>query len=147
MTTQDSLMYRIGTGTFIGLLLGLVGFLLVPYCIDNPPLLFRSAILLWYPTLGALIGLFGVFAYHPILNFPMPWWFRGAIMGGWMNFILALVTDQQLAMMVIITMREYSAYTTPFWFVLEGGLVGIAIDYIATRFFGEGWADITDRQI
>jgi hypothetical protein len=37
---------------------------------------------------GAIIGVFGVITYHPLLRLSMPWWFRAPLTGAWMNFVL-----------------------------------------------------------
>jgi hypothetical protein len=34
--------------------------------------------LLWYTTLGAIIG---VFTWHPVLKLPLPWWIRAQALG------------------------------------------------------------------
>lgn len=139
MATPKSLMYRIGIGKAIGFLIGIIGFICLPYFIVDASLMLRLAILFWYPTIGAVIGVFGVFTRHPMFNLPMPWWFRGALLGGWMNFVLTLFAYEQISVIVIAVMGEYSAYTSPFLMVIEGAIIGMLIDFIATRYFGEGW--------
>ena len=49
--------------------------------------LLRWGILLWYTTLGAIIGVFGVYTWNPVLKLPMPWWFLAPLLGAWMNFV------------------------------------------------------------
>jgi hypothetical protein len=141
MKTDKSLMYRVGAGKAMGLVIGAIGFFVLPMLVDEPSLLLRTGIFLWYPTLGAIIGMFGVFAYHPILNFPMPWWLRGALLGGWMNFLLTLFAYEQICTFVIAVFGEYAEYISPFVMVIEGALIGLLMDYFLTRWFGEGWAD------
>lgn len=51
---------------------------------------FRWALLLWYTTMGVIIGVYGFFTYHPILKSPFPWWFRASLIGAWMNLVLSL---------------------------------------------------------
>lgn len=141
MSPQRSFAYRVGAGKAIGFAFGILGFVLLPYFISEPSLLLRTAILLWYPTVGAVVGMFGAFAYHPVLNFPMPWWFRGALTGAWMNFVVTLFSYEQICTAVNLVMGEYGMYVSPFWMVLEGALIGMLMDYLLTRWFGEGWAD------
>ena len=141
MTAQKALIYRVGAGKALGLIVGLVGFFALPLFVENPSLMLRVGILLWYPTLGAIIGMFGIFAYHPVLEFPLPWWLRGAICGAWMNFVLTLFAYQQICMVTMAVFGEYSAYLSPYLMVMEGAVIGMIMDYLLTRWFGEGWAD------
>lgn len=76
MFGNSSLVTRIAIGKGVGLAFGLLGFLLFPIFVPEVGWLPRIGILLWYTTLGAIIGAFGVFTFHPVLKFPLPWWFR-----------------------------------------------------------------------
>ena len=141
INTEKSLMYRVGAGKALGLMIGLAGFFVLPLLVHDTSLLLRSGVLLWYPTMGAIVGIFGAFAYHPVFNFPMPWWLRGALIGGWMNFVLTLFAYDQIATLSMAVFGEYSLFTSPFLMVIEGALMGLSIDYLVTRWFGEGWVD------
>ncbi len=88
MFGNPSLVTRIGSGKGIGLAFGLLGLILYPYYLPDVGWLPRIGILLWYTTLGAIVGVFGVFTFHTVLKFPMPWWFRAPFLGAWMNFVL-----------------------------------------------------------
>lgn len=138
MFENPSLVTRIGIGKGIGLLIGLTGFVLLPYFWPEADWMIRWGVLLWYTTLGAIIGVFGVFTHHPVLNLPMPWWFRATIIGAWMNFVLTFFAYEAMATMLVSTFGPDSAMTSPYWFVLEGAIVGFVIGYFATKFGGEG---------
>lgn len=144
MISQRNLTYRIGAGKGIGLLIGLMAFISVPYFLSDVPNSFRWAVLLWYPTLGAMVGVFGIYSSHPVLSFKLPWWVRGALIGAWMNFLLTLFMLNEMSAMVAAVMGEYSRYASPYFMVLEGALVGLLIDYILTRVFGDGWVAAAD---
>lgn len=144
MPPQKALIYRVGAGKALGLVFGLIAFFLIPHFINDASLIFRSAVLLWYPTLGAIVGMFGMFSYNPVFNFPMPWWLRGAIVGAWMNFVLTLFAYEQICTMIVVMMGEYSVYVSPFVMVIEGALIGAFMDFFLTRWFGEGWSDKVD---
>jgi hypothetical protein len=88
MFELSSLITRIAIGKGIGFIVGLTGFICLPYFLPEASLLTRWGILLWYPTVGAVIGVFGVFTVHPILKLPLPWWCRAPLIGAWMNFVL-----------------------------------------------------------
>lgn len=138
MFGKPSLVTRIAIGKAIGLAVGLVGFFTLPVFMPEAGWLLRWGILLWYTTLGGLIGLFGVFAWHPVLKAPLPWWFRGAFLGGWMNFVLTFFAYDVMQAALAAMFGADGFMQSPFWFVLEGVVVGFVIDYFATRFGGEG---------
>ena len=140
MLENPSLVTRIAIGKAIGFLFGLFGFIFLPYFFPDASSLLRWGILLWYTTLGAIIGVFGVFTYNPILKLPFPWWFRSTIVGAWMNFVLSFFAYDAMQTMMISLFGEHGILTSPFWFAAEGAIVGLVIGYFATRFGGEGKA-------
>ena len=142
MFGKPSLMTRIAVGKMIGFLFGLAGFILLPYFVPDSGWMVRWGILLWYTTLGALIGVFGVFTWHPILKLPMPWWFRAPFLGAWMNFVLTLFAYELMERMLVSLFGEQGLFSSPFWFVLEGAFIGLVIGFFATRFGGEGSATL-----
>ena len=144
MFKNQSLITRIAIGKAIGFLFGLVGFISLPYFLPDASSLFRWGILLWYTTLGAVIGMFGVFTYHPILKLPFPWWFRATVVGAWMNFVLTFFAFDTMQAMMFRVFGENGMVTSPFWFTAEGAIIGLIIGYFATRFGGEG-KGIIDR--
>ena len=138
MFEKPSLITRIAIGKGVGFVVGLVGFLSLPYFAPEADWLIRWGILLWYTTLGAIIGVFGVFTWHPILKLPMPWWVRAPFLGAWMNFVLTFFAYDTMKDMLVAMFGADGVLTSPFWFTLEGALVGLLIGYLATRFGGEG---------
>lgn len=138
MFEKPSLMARIAIGKLIGLLFGLAGFILLPYFLPEASWLFRWGILLWYITVGAIIGVFGVFTYHPVLKLPFPWWFRAPLLGAWMNFVLTFFAYDAMQAMLLSMFGENGVLKSPFWFTAEGAIVGFIIGYFATRLGGEG---------
>ena len=129
---------RIAVGKTVGFVFGLAGFILLPYFLPDAGWLLRWGILFWYTTVGAFIGVFGVVTYHPVLRLPMPWWFRSSLIGAWMNFVLAFFAYQDMAAMMVALFGEGGALASPFWFTVEGAIIGLIIGYFATRFGGEG---------
>ena len=135
---KPSLITRIVVGKGIGALVGLAGFLLLPVLWpEGDLLLLRWGILLWYTTMGAVIGAFGVLNYHPVLQLPLPWWVRAPLVGGWMNFVLVFFTYDLMAAAI---QGMLGMALSPFWFVAEGAIVGAVIGWLATKFGGEGKA-------
>jgi hypothetical protein len=138
MFEKPSLVTRIAIGKGVGFAVGLAGFLLLPVFVPEAGWLIRWGVLLWYTTLGAIIGVFGVFDRHPILKLPMPWWVRAPFLGAWMNFVLTFFAYDTMKDMLVAMFGAEGVLTSPFWFTLEGALVGLLIGYLATRFGGEG---------
>ncbi|MEN8722970.1 MAG: hypothetical protein ABF335_08785 [Alphaproteobacteria bacterium] len=142
MFNNPSLMTRIAVGKSIGFLIGLLGFIAAPYFMPDVDPMLRWGLLFWYTTVGAVIGLFGVFTYHPLLQFPLPWWFRSALMGGWMNFVLVFFAHEKITAMLVAVLGEGSAFTSPFMIVPEGVVIGLLIGFCATKIGGEGKATV-----
>ena len=142
--TKPSLTLRIGIGKLLGLLFGLAGFVFLPVLVPDADMMLRWGVLLWYATLGAIIGVFGVYTSHPVLRMPLPWWVRAPFIGAWMNFVLTLfVYDEFHAMMSTMFGGISGSLTSPFWFVVEGALVGLVIGWFATRYGGEGLESVS----
>jgi hypothetical protein len=138
MFDKPSLVTRIVIGKGVGFLFGLAGFVLLPDFLPEAGWQLRWGILLWYTTLGAIIGVFGVFTYHPVLKLPFPWWFRAPLTGAWMNFVLTFFAYDSMKAMMMNLFGEGDAFRSPFWFTAEGAMVGLVIGYFATRYGGEG---------
>jgi hypothetical protein len=138
MFDNPSLITRIAIGEGIGFVIGLAGLIALPFFWPEASWLLRWEILFWYVTVGAIIGVFGVMTWHPIVKLPMPWWLRSTIIGAWMNFVLTLFAYDDIKNVMAHTFGSDGVLSSPFWMVLEGAVVGIIIGYFATRFGGEG---------
>ena len=138
MFGKPSQVTRIAIGKSMGLAFGLIGFLMLPYVLPEADPMMRWGFLLWYTTLGAIIAIFGIFTSHPVLQLPLPWWFRAPFIGGWMNFVLTLLMYEDLRDFSLSLFGPGSLFTSPFWFVAEGAVVGLVIGYACTRVGGEG---------
>ena len=92
----------------------------------------------WMITLGLMVALMGVVTWHPVLGIPLPWWFRAPLVGAWMNFVLVFLIYDQLQISLINLMGPDSFFLSPFWYVVDGAIIGLIIGFVATRFGGEG---------
>ena len=135
MFGNPSLITRIAIGKSIGFLFGLAGFVLIPYFLPEADWHLRWGLLLWYTTVGAIIGVFGVFTYHPLLKLPFRWWFRAPLMGAWMNFVLTFFAYDAMDAMLVSIIGGGNIFIL---FPAEGAIIGLIIGYFATRFGGEG---------
>ncbi|MGI9219697.1 MAG: hypothetical protein ACR2QS_01515 [Woeseiaceae bacterium] len=138
MFGNPSLMTRIAVGKTIGLIVGLIAFFSLPHFLPEADSMLRWGLLLWYITFGAIIGVFGVFTYHPVLKMPMPWYINAPFMGGWLNFVLVFFAHDDMTAMMLRIFGENGALSSPFWFAAEGAIIGLIIGYFANRFGGEG---------
>jgi len=143
MLKRNSLFTSVAVGKAVGFVIGLAGFVCLSFFAKETSLILRFGVLFWYTTLGAIIGVFGVFTWHPILRLPLPWWFRSFILGTWMNFVLMLFTYDQFKVLAASVFGETSIFVMPYWMLLEGAVSGLLIGCFATKFGGEG-RDIVD---
>ncbi|MFA5917854.1 MAG: hypothetical protein WC850_06500 [Candidatus Gracilibacteria bacterium] len=135
MKIKSKITQRVGLGKGIGLIFGGFAFFIIPMILNNTSLFLRFGVWLWYITLGALIGIFGVMDNYPYLKLKIPFWFRGIMLGGWMNFVISLIAYNELKTMMVGTAVDgYS----PFCIVIGGMIFGLLTDYIATKYIGEG---------
>lgn len=135
---KPSLVTRIAVGKAVGMAVGLLGLVFLTYFAPDAGWLLRIGIVLWYTTVGAIIGLMGVFDRHPVFRLPLPWWFRAPLVGGWMNFVLTFFAFDTMRDLLVAFFGTESMLTSPWWFTLEGAVVGLVIGYAATRLGGEG---------
>ena len=129
---------RIAVGKAMGFVIGIVGFVFLTVYLPESGTMMRWGILLWYATLGGVIGLVGVFTRHPVLMLPMPWWVRAPAVGAWMNFVLTFFAHREMSAVMTAMFGVDGTLSSPFWFVAEGAIVGALIGFFATRFGGEG---------
>lgn len=142
MFGNPSLITRIAVGKTVGLIFGLLGFFFLPSFLPEASDLLRWGVLLWYITLGAIVGIFGVLTYHPVVKLPLPWWLRDPLIAAWMNFVLTFFAYDNMQSIMIAVFGQGGLLQSPFWFALEGGLIGLVIGFLAKRFGGEGAATV-----
>ncbi|WP_339861953.1 hypothetical protein [Paremcibacter congregatus] len=137
MLDHPSLLTRFMIGTGIGFLLGVVGFFWMPYVMPAADMMVQFGVLFWYTTLGFVIALVGVFNWKAVVKFSVPWWLRAPVTGAWLNFVLTLLTYNTMQNLLMSTYALGDTFTSPFWFVVEGAVVGLIIGFFATRYGGE----------
>lgn len=121
----------------VGLLIGVLGFALMPLFMPDADPMLRWGVLLWYPTLGAVIVAADTLYLAGASPVPLPWWLRAALVGAWLNLVATLFAYGQLEAFLAAVFGPGSAVASPFWFVAEGALVGAAIGYMVRRFGSE----------
>src|SRR5680860_1694955 len=142
---KPSLTLRITITKSIGALVGLTGVIVIPLYYPAANWQFLLGILFWYTMLGAFIGLAGAFNWHKIVNMPLAWWFRGPVYGAFWNLLLVLLMPEKLS--EIIQMVDIVNLASPWWFLVEGAIIGFIMDWAATRFAGEGRECVEQRPV
>ena len=135
---NDRFLKRMVVSKGLGLFFGLLGFFFIMRVLGPESTShLQWGILLWYATFGAIIGISGIFDRHPYFGFPMPFYFRGAFLGAWLNFVLAVFLLDEMSEIMIAS--GFPENISPLVYApLEGAALGILIDWAATKWGGEG---------
>jgi hypothetical protein len=134
-TAQPSITTRLIISKTVGLLFGVLALIGLSVFLPDSDLLSRFGLMLWYFTMGGFIGIVGVLDTHPVLYIRLPWWVRGPCVGAWMNFVLVFFAYDLMAEVILqVTGYRFS----PFWFALDGAVIGGVIGGVSTYFGGEG---------
>lgn len=99
---------------------------------------FLLAFLFWYPMIGIVIASFSVMDYHPIFKCRLYLW-RGILTGAFFNLLFILLAyEKTMSLFEAFFSFELSEGIIVSLIILEGILVGLLIDYVTTKKFGEG---------
>jgi len=138
MFKNPSLIMRITYGKTLGFVLAGGMFLLFPNIIPEMTTAYKWGFVFYYTVIGAMIGLTGVMTYVPMIEIPLPWWFRGPWIGGWMGFILMLFIYDEIGAMLIGFFGDGTFLSSPLWLIVDAALFGLLTDFVCTKFAGEG---------
>lgn len=130
---ESKLLNRVAVWKLLGFVFWWIAFILLTSFFPEADMQFKIAILFWYITIWAFVGLMWVMDKHPF--FPMPWWIRWSLIWAWMNFLLVLFIHDYL---VQIASQTCYAWYSPYWLVLEWLIIWALIDYIITKCYSEG---------
>ena len=145
MDPNTYLLKRIGTGKALGFVIGLAAFFMVPVIWPGESMWLRFGVLLWYTTFGAMIGVLGLFDFHPLLKIRLSFWFRGLVFGAWFNLLLSVLMHDKFSVLLAEMDGIMANFGNPFWIVAEGAVVGLLIDGITTAVAGEGMPGTAGR--
>ena len=113
-------------------------FFLIPALGVDVSLEFRWGLLLFYTFFGVFVGFFGLLDKHPLLDFKMPFWFRGILMGVFMHLLLILLAYDQMNAFMAMDMVQSMGLISPYWALIDGAILGFLMDFVATKHAGEG---------
>lgn len=133
---KHSITNRIIIGKSIGLVTGLAAFIIIPLmgAVLDPK--FGLGLMFFYVLLGAVTGSIGMFDRHPVLNFKMPWWITGLVIGMVFHLMLILISYDQLAIM--LQQMDIFGMISPWWSLIDGAIIGLIMAFVETKFAGEG---------
>lgn len=134
---MPAVMKRTAWAKTLGLIVSLVWFIAIissGQYTNNPMLAW--GILLWYPTVGAMIGLAGVMDKHPLLG--KMWIWRGIMIGWFMNLLLLLFALEPLSLLVADMGFDFTQNMMIWGWILEWAIIWGLIDWYVTAKFGEG---------
>jgi hypothetical protein len=138
MFKLHSITGRIAIGKIIGLIVGLIVMLLLPSFSIPVFSMFGLGTLIMFVLMGVVTGFMGVFDRHPALDFKMPWWFRGALVGASFMLMYILFTYETLELVMQSSLVSWMGFTSPFWALLDGIFIGGMMGLIETKLAGEG---------
>ncbi len=139
--TKHSLARRIVLGKIIGLLCG--GIYIAAFTTQGHlPLWSKLSLgtMILSVLLGVLIGFIGLFTRHPLFDFPMKWYFRGAFVGLMVHLVFILLAYDAFQVVMESPMVSWTGLESPFWALIDGTLIGLFTDYFLTKKVGEGKA-------
>ena len=135
---KNSVAGRIFIAKSIGFLLGGAAFILLQAFQAETTMKFEFGIWLTFILMSLMIALVGILDRHPVFNFRMAFWFRGAVVGGAFFLLLVLVGFEQVQSLLTLDVVAWTGLTSPWWILIDGIFYGIIIAWITTWFGGEG---------
>jgi len=122
---------RVAVATSLGFILGILCFVYVGI-IDGFGGSITWGVLLWYTFIGFIIGLIGTIDKHPIFGFHVIY-LRGILIAGILDLSLGLMAQNEFTHLF-----SFLPFPIEYACLLEGIVVGVIIDGIATKIGGEG---------
>ena len=108
-------------------------FFLLSVWVADISLLERWTVVFWYTTLGGVVGISNVVVREPVTNLPLPWWLRAPLISAWLCLMVVLFAGDRVQKLVCVVHVSNGVLTSPYWFVVDGMIVGIVAGVISTR--------------
>jgi len=139
MFNKHSISGRLFVSKTIGLIIGVLVLLVLPFIPVETSLEFKIGFLLLMVSMSAMIGFVGIFDRHPMFpSIPMPWWLRGPTIGIVFILILVLLAKDELGPFMSLDIVAWTGLTSPYWALIDGAFLGGLIGYLTTKICGEG---------
>lgn len=134
---NPSIVVRIIIGGIIGLILGIMTVDSISSFSPDISSNLKVCSILVYFTFGGIIGIIGISTKHPLLNFRLSWWIRSFLIGSVMHLILMFLAYDEISKFILTAFNNDIISISSFWFVPQGGFIGIIIGYLSTIIEGE----------
>jgi hypothetical protein len=138
MFQLHSVTGRIAIGKGIGLIVGIVSMTFLPSFGFSVFSMFGFGTLLVFVLMGAMIGFMGQFDRHPVLDFKMTWWMRGAVVGFVFMLMYILLSYASLETIMQSNIVSWMGLSSPFWALIDGVIIGALMGFIETKVAGDG---------
>lgn len=138
MISLQSVSGRILIGKIIGLIVGLLCLALLPGIGFPVFSVFGLGTLVMFMLMGTMIGFIGQFDRHPLFDFRMPWYFRGAMVGAAFMLMFILLSYGPLMVVMQSSLVSWTGLSSPFWALIDGVVIGMIMAYTETKIAGEG---------
>lgn len=137
MFKLHSIAGRVSIGMITGIIVGLIVMFVAP-SFDMPVWsTFGGGTLLMFMLMGAFIGLIGIFDRHPVFDFKMTWWIRGAIGGILFMLMYILLTYETLELVMQSDLLSWMELKSPFWALIDGIVIGGLMSFLEMKFAGD----------
>lgn len=133
MSTFTPTMTRTAIAKSLGFVFGLLGFYGTRTLMPAADPLLAWGVLALFLTIGGVVGIVGVIGHIPLVGWRFPPVIRGAEMGGWFAFLAVLFGYDMIAEAVASVGWIPAAFSSPWWMIVDGMVVGALIDVIASR--------------
>ncbi len=138
MFKKHSVTGRIVTGKIIGLVIGILVIVIMPTFGYPGMSMTGFGILLMFVLMGAMVGFLGQFDRHPVLDFKMPCWLSGAMVGFAFMLMFVLLSYDALEVVMQSSLISWSGLSSPFWALLDGIVIGGVMGLIESKVAGFG---------
>ena len=131
---------RLIWGKVFGFLVGAICFLSLPSLSPEMSLFTGFGVWLWYTLFGGIIALLCIFEKHPIFKFRLYPLLRGFSVGAGLNLVLGFLiyNDIAVAFSFLQAPFEVMVFGPLLLIMVEGGLWGMILDFVLTKWLGEG---------
>ena len=110
---------RVLYGKIVGLIIGIIALISMVYLLPETGWTIRIATMLYYTTIGAVVGMVCIDIDHPVLGIEFKWWVTSIITGAWMNFNLVLFFLDEYEAMLSQSPGFLSNFSSPVQTILD----------------------------
>ncbi len=133
ISNMPPLLAGAAVGKWVAFCMGMAMFFLLPRSVADIDLLDRWAVVFWYTTVGGVVGVSNIVKQEPISGLTIPWWVRAPLLGSWLHLMVVLFAGDGLPDLVLTIHATNGVLISPYWFVLDGLVIGFTVGLISTN--------------